>query len=254
MVRDYSYTLYVDGSGVPTWPVPFGKCREIHYVQAGVALTPEQDYHVHQGLRTIMEKHLGKSNQGPYELICHDLERAKPPFDALDRPELNDIHDEVVDLFHQVRPILFSSVVDKKGLIKRYGNHAYNPKTLAFRSMVDRFCKFLRRVDSVGYVVMDLEESKNDKQLQQLIHNSREDGIAIMGCNYCPRVNSHLENIMNTASFLPSLNSSGLQLADFCARKVFLHYERGKSISFNQLSSLFDTQNGKMWEPSYIPK
>jgi hypothetical protein len=152
-------------------------------------------------------------------IISRNLERGKEPFDTLEPKDRKARSDDVIALLHDIKPTLFSTVINKRRIMERYVN-AYDPKSYAFRAMVDRFSKFLTRTDSVGYVVMDLEESRNDKNLQQLIHESRLQGISLAGWNYWPTTNSYLENITNTASFLPSFNSPGLQLADFCARKI----------------------------------
>lgn len=71
-------------------------------------------------------------------IISRNLERGKEPFDTLEPKDRKARSDDVIALLHDIKPTLFSTVINKRRIMERYVN-AYDPKSYAFRAMVDRF-------------------------------------------------------------------------------------------------------------------
>ena len=72
------YTLYLDASGDPGWPTPFGKSPLIYYVMAGIALSPASDHIAHEETIRILETYIPpeiKARFPPekYELHYHPM-------------------------------------------------------------------------------------------------------------------------------------------------------------------------------------
>ena len=101
---------------------------------------------------------------------------------------------------------------------------------------------------------MDEEEYRKDRQLQLMVRTFKRYGIIIRGSFYQPRYIERIERVLNTITFAPSITTPGIQLADFCSRTVWQHFERNKSRRFHQLSPLWDRNGNKVYEPSVIPK
>jgi hypothetical protein len=253
-----SYSLYLDASGDPGWPPPFGKSQIKFYVMAGLALTPEQDHKAHIETDRILNKYIPSARWASladkYELHYHSLIRGKGIYSKLQRLELKAMADEVFDFLLDLKPVLFATVVDKVKQKLKYGPGAYKPRRLAVRATIHRFCMFLDREKGVGSVIMDEEDYRKDKEIQEMVHRFRTFGITIRGIRYQPLKESWLERVLNAINFTPSEMSPGIQLADFCSRSTWQHFERGKSNRFNQLSPLWDREQNRVYEPSVVPK
>jgi len=253
-----SHTLYLDASGDPGWPRPFGKSPLQHYVMAGIALTPYADHIAHVETDRILKKYIPESQRrlyppDKYELHYHPLHAGRDLYSHLTHKQRLLMANEVFSLIDSLDPVFFASVVDKLKLKRKYGIRAHHPTQYALRSIIDRFCKYLERNDEIGAVYLDEEEYKKDKTLRQMVHEFRRKGTAIRGFYYSPSDVNHLERILNAISFTPSEMSPGTQLADFLSRTTWLHFERKKSRRFNQLKH-WDTHSGTQYEPCVIPK
>jgi hypothetical protein len=249
-----SYTLYLDASGGPGWPKPLGNDPDKHYILGGFAMTPQMDSMAQIEVGGILDNYLGQPAQGNYELNYNDLIHGEGPYRALQDTTRLAMADDVFRLLLRMKPVAFATVLDKEKHLIRYGANAHSPRPHAFRATVDRFCKFLNRNNAIGYVTMDSEQFRNDRNLQLLVRNAKKYGISLTGMLYQPSCNSKLKPLINTPSFLPSHDSPGLQLADFCAKVVFLSYARGKHNRFSEIEPLFDRTGDRRWEPSLIPK
>jgi len=129
----------------------------------------------------------------------------------------------------------------------KYGNNAHWPKRLALRFIAPRFQKFLERVDGYGIFVMDEEERKSDRKLKDLVKRAREEGIMLHDTFDPFRTDTLLKRIVESVLFVPSEDSPGIPLADFCSHSIWLHFERGLDKRFNQIKHLFDNDKGKIY-------
>ena len=111
----------------------------------------------------------------------------------------------------------------------------------------------LKREGAVGAVTMDAEEYRKDRLIQEMVRTFKKNGIIIRGFNYQPRYVERIGRVLDTINFTDSNMSAGIQLADFCARTTWQHFEKNKSERFNQLSDLWDRDDGRIYEPVVFP-
>jgi len=251
-----SYTLYLDTAADPGWTPPWGKSNTKWYVVAGLALAPELDLEAYHETERILKKYIPSTKwyYPDFELCYHHLIRGKGIYETLTNPERLAMANEVFDLLLKLKPTLFATVIDKKKLKERYGSNAYDPKLLGIRATIHRFAMFLKQKNEVGNVTMDAEEYRKDHEIQEMVRAFKKTGIIIRGFVYQPRYDERIDRILNTINFTDSHMSAGIQLADFCSRTTWQHYEKNKSDRFNQLSPLWDRENNRIYEPSVFPK
>jgi len=224
----------------------------------GIALTPQADHIAHIETNRILRKYIPERQRRLYppekfELHYHPLHAGREIYSLLSHRQRLAMANEVFSLIDRLNPALFASVVDKLRMKRKHGTSAYHPTRYALRATLDRFCKYLERVNEVGAVYIDEEEYKKDKKLRQMVHDFRRKGTVNQGLLYRSSKINRLERILNAISFTPSEMSPGIQLADFISRTTWLHFERNKSRRFNQLRH-WDAHNGIQYEPCVIPK
>ena len=251
-----SYTLYLDSTGESGWNPPYGKSKNRFYVVAGLAITPESNLEAYREVDRILRKYIPTQewSSPKFELCYHHLIRGKGVYHSLSHPQRKAMADEVFDLILSLKPILFATVIDKPALKGRYGINAYDPKLLAIRATIHRFAMSLKRENAVGTVIMDAEEYRKDHLIQEMVRTFKKNGIIIRGFTYQPMYIERIARIIDTISFTASDESSGIQLADFCARTTWQHYEKNQSRRFQQLSPLWDRVGNRIYEPSVFPK
>jgi hypothetical protein len=251
-----SYTLYLDSTGESGWNPPYGKSKNRYYVVAGLALTPKSNLGAYRDAERILKKYIPKQewSSKKFELCYHHLIRGKGIYGSLTHPQRFAMANEVFDLILSLKPILFATVIDKPALKGRYGINAYDPKLLAIRATIHRFAMSMKRESAVGAVSMDAEEYRKDHLIQEMVRTFKKNGIIIRGFTYQPMYIERINRIVDTINFTDSNVSSGIQLADFCARTTWQHYERNKSKRFQQISLLWDRVGYRIYEPSVFPK
>ncbi|MDR1992959.1 MAG: DUF3800 domain-containing protein [Nitrososphaerota archaeon] len=194
---------------------------------------------------------------------------------------------EVFELFTELKPVIFATVIDKSKLKERYGFNVITPKQCGIIETISRFSSFLKsQTNSVGIIMMDQEKVKTDRLgdfrkpiffqktsaenrvtlllgflkwgfrrlslIQEMILGLRIFGME-RGYSYpALSVVEGLDRILNTIGFSDSSIIPGIQLADVCCRTVWQNYERGKDERYKQLESHFN--NTGAVEPVVIPK
>jgi hypothetical protein len=252
-----TYTLYLDSCGDSGWLPPFGKSPIKHYVVGGLALTSSANLIAAEEVNRILNEYIGDATWRGYkiELCYHDLIRGKKQFEKLDHPQRLDMANEVFDLLLKLKPVLFSTVVDKVKMKHRYRDRAYDPKIYGIQATIHRFAMFLKRqTNGVGNVIMDSEEYRKDHLLQAMVRRFKTTGIIIRGWDYQPMYEEKLDRILNTIAFVDSDLSIGIQLADVICRTTWQHFEHKKSRRFNQLAPLWNRDRNRIYEPSLVPK
>jgi hypothetical protein len=249
--------LYLDSCGDPGWPHPNGKSQLRYYVVAGLALTPSQDLDAYVEVERILKSYLAWEvwSDQRLELCYHHLIRGKGAYSKLDHPQRLAMANEVFNLLLKLKPVLFATVIDKGRLKQRYGVNAFDPKLLGIRATIHRYAMFLKRqTNGIGNVMMDAEEYRKDHAIQEMVRTFKKTGVIIRGWDYQPMYEERLDRILNTIAFADSKTSVGIQLADFCSRTTWQHFEREKSERFKQLSPLWNRVGTKIYEPSIVPK
>ncbi len=254
-----SCTLYLDATGDPSWPAPFGKSKTNWYVISGPALQTDADYKARLEVDRILAKYVPDSEHRKwppqlYELHYTDIIGGHKLFSHLQPLQRKALSDEIFDLIVSLKPRLFATAVNKIQLKYRYGIGAYPPKSLALRATIHRYSMCLNKNGMIGSVVLDEEEYRKDRELQTMTHEFRSHGVILRGQNYQPRYEDKLERVLNTITFTPSHMSPGIQLADSISKAVFSHFERGKSNRYNQLANLWNRDPTRVYEPSVVPK
>ena len=251
-----SCILYLDTTGDPGWTPPYGRSQTRWYVVAGLALSPESDLQAYHETDRIIKKYIPRIewNSPKFELCYHHLIRGKGVYSTITHPSRLAMANEVFAMILKLQPILFATAIDKLGMKQRYGVNAFDPKLLGIRATIHRFSMFLKRQKEVGGVTMDAEEYRKDRLIQEMVRTFKKTGIIIRGYTYQPRYVEKIDRILNTINFTASNMSAGIQLADFCSRTTWQHYERSKSSRFKQLSPLWDKSNNTVYEPSVFPK
>jgi hypothetical protein len=229
------------------------------YVLAGLAVTPEADHRAHVEVKRLLEKYVPETERRKwptekYELHYHDIIRGKNIFSHLTDLERKHLSDELFDLIINLKPVLFATAIDKSKLKQEYGVRAHSPRSLAIRATIHRFSMYLNTNKLFGFVILDEEEYRKDKELQQMAHEFRTEGVILRGWGYQPVYEDKLDNVLNSIMFTPSHMSPGIQLADACSRVTWYQHEYGGSTRFAQLTSLWNRDSKRIYEPSTIPK
>lgn len=243
-----SASLYLDESGGRGWPSPWGRNRYRYYVLAGCILTPDQDKRAHEVLPEILEEFFPAGN-GPLELHYGDLINSRNGYELLIPDDRLKLADRMWNFILELKPLLMGTVVDKTTMRTRYQN-PHEPSQYAMRATIERFDKHLKKVGRYGMTIVDTQSF--EKEMQQMVHESRKVGIKIGGTRPI-LTDSNLENVLNSVVCCPSHMSPGVQIADFVAYATFSHFERNKSRRYDHASSLW-RKAGRFSEPSVVPK
>lgn len=247
------YFLYLDESGDPGWPSPYGRSLTTWFVLAGLALEDQQWKSINEEYTKIVRKHFGPAYSSlDLKYSALTTNHPVPPYDGMSGLQKLQLADEIFNLIISAKPVLFAIAINKLEHKRKYGRAAHWPKLLAFRFMTPRFHKFLDRIDSYGIFVMDEEERKSDKKLKALVGQAREIGVVLQTPFDPFRTNTHLKRIVESVLFVPSEDSPGIPLTDFCGHSIWIHFERGLDKRFNQIKHLFDGDKGvtyglKIW-------
>lgn len=246
-------TLYLDESGGKNWPAPWGKDPHIRYTLAGLCMTPDQDVAAHRGVSKILESHFPMADARPVELHYGDIINKRGIYSSITDSARKAIADDVFALVRSIGPTLMGSVIRKDLMKRRYGSSAHPPNEYALRATMERFDRHLEETSCVGMAIMDTESLEADRSLRLMVHNAKHHGVKLGGVGYLPQMDRRLKHVLNTISFSESHMSPGIQLADFIAYATASHFERGKSIRWNELNGLW-RKSGYFQEPSVIPK
>lgn len=254
-----SFTLYLDATGDSGWPPPFGRSQVNWYIYAGVALNTEADYAARIEIDKLLQKYISDpvKRMWPdtfYEIHFADIIFGKNLFSSLQSIQRKQLADEVIQLVIKLKPILFATAIDKLRLKNVYQSNAHDARHLGFRATIHRYSMYLNKKNCAGGVVIDEEEYRKDKELQSEIRDFRKFGVILRGWNYNPKYQDQIKRVLNTATFAPSESSPGIQLADVVARSTWMHFERGKSDRFKQLSGLWNRDGARIYDPSVVPK
>jgi len=241
-------SLYLDESGGRGWPPPWGRNRQKYYVLAGCILTPDQDKRAHQEVPQILTEFFPGGN-GPSELHYGDLINDRNGYELLSDEEKLGFANRVWDFINDLEPVLMGTVVDKVAMRARY-SHPHEPSQYAMRTTIERFDKYLKDVGKYGMTIVDTQSF--EKEMQQMVHDSRKLGIEFSGRGQMP-TGSRLENVLNSIVCCPSHMCPGVQIADFVAYAAFSHIERRKSRRYDQVARLW-RRTGEFVEPSIVPK
>lgn len=253
-----SCTLYIDASGDPGWVKSDKGNTTEWYTMSGVVFTPNQDMHAKAKIDEILGKYIPSDVREAhpdqkYELHYADLICGNNIYHTLERNQKKAMADEVFNFLLGIQTTLISTSVNKRELKASYGEKAWNPKLVAIRSVVAKFSMYLTRHDMIGYIVFDEEDYKNDKRTRDAIYEFKKYGTRYASKRYAPSKMVDLHNVLNTIQFCPSELSPGIQCADFVARAIWNHHERGKSDRYRQIEPLWERDGEKTYGDTALP-
>lgn len=143
------------------------------------------------------------------EIHVHDIYKGKREFLGITLKEVDSILTKVYSLINDLNFNTISVAIDKPALIKsKYSN--YLVLETAYKFLVERFDKFLRRTDNQGIIRIDRTSNKSnimnkkDKRILNEINNVRHHGT-----NW-----QSVRNIAEEPLFYDSSSRKGLQIAD----------------------------------------
>lgn len=254
-----SCTLYLDASGDQGWHTPYGNSKTQWYVLSGITLTPDTDLKAKEQISKLMDQYSPIKKRSQFESKYHELHYnaiycGQNIFSHLDFGKRVELIDKVFKLICELNPIIMSISINKDQLYNLYTTPD-NPKLLSIRSVVSKFSMYLKRKNLAGSIVYDSEEYHKDVQLRALMHRFRSSGAERRGMEHQPFFTDKLENVLNTINLCPSEMSSGIQLADFCAKALWLHREKSISARFNQIEQLYenDSASGRKFPDTIFP-
>lgn len=215
--------LYLDASGDP------GRFRgnrargsdTKHFVLAGIVTEPKCAHECSRLTKKHIEAFFPDPKVRPKKIHYNSLVTKKWPWNTIDRKAFAD---GVFDIILNEDITIFSIVIDKEELWNKYVT-PMKPYSLALEMMMERYQHYLERTDSIGLVVADRENKNLEKTLLQMFERFKETGTTF----------KKMDNILDTIFFAPSYTCPILQLTDFCAYAVFVHYERNHSNRFAQI-------------------
>jgi len=249
------YLLYLDSSGLPDFPPPYGKGRDNWYVVAGLAIQHQDWENVYRGLSKVVAKYFPTIPAGGFEIRYGDLINKRGLWGSLTDIERKNCADDIFNLILSLKPVMFAVAIDKVSHYKKYSwgkRGPEHPRQLAVRFMVPRYSKFLQRIHDTGIMIYDSETAFNDRRLREFLVRGRLRGVVFeKNPFYDPlsvlMTQNRLEGVIETIFFIESHASPVVQLTDFCAYAIWTHFERQKSNRFNQIHQLFDQDQGKIY-------
>lgn len=215
--------LYIDASGDPG---RYKGSNSKHFVLGGLVTDPECAHRCGTRTRDQIEKYFPDPQVRPKKIHYNSLVTKKYPWNLIDRKSFAD---DIFEIILSEDFTLFSIVINKETHWSQYVTPA-EPYPFALEMMVERYQHYLERIDSIGMIVADRENKNLMKVLLELFERFKEKGTSF----------KKMTNILDTIFFAPSRTCPILQLSDYCAYSVFVHFERNHSNRFTEITPLFD--------------
>jgi len=92
------YLLYLDSSGLPDFPPPYGKGRDNWYVVAGLAIQHQDWENVYRGLSKVVAKYFPTIPAGGFEIRYGDLINKRGLWGSLTDIERKNCADDIFNL------------------------------------------------------------------------------------------------------------------------------------------------------------
>ncbi|MGA2876677.1 MAG: DUF3800 domain-containing protein [Nitrososphaerales archaeon] len=240
MYLDESGDHSVEGVRIADWD-------KKHLCLFGCALNLDYSHKVFcPAFDALKLKYFGGDADDPAILHLEDIQARKPPFDVLkDRTTHNLFFTEFIELVKGTKFVCFAVLVDKLATqSKRYGPisaHAYH---IAFLTMMERYCGFLKFFRNKGDVMAESRGGNEDLQLKAAYLSVFAGGTRFHNYEFFQ------STLMSKQIKIKKkeANIAGLQLADMFAlparRRLLMAVNRGPEPKF-LLTKLADTIEGK---------
>lgn len=243
------YTLYLDASGDPGWCPPYGNSNTAWYVLGGLILETDFIDDMDAGVKEILKEYSDLAGHIIPEIKYSALiaGNSKLNYNYLEGIQRKQMADDVLSLIQEHDPVLFSVAINKNEHYCQYIT-PHDPNLLAWRFMVTKFDKFLKAKSDTGFMFMDAEDTRTNRDFNILIEDAKSKGVFLKGMNsiYNNWSNSKLDSLRGF-DFVNSEISPGTQLADFCAHITWRYVERGQGNRFDQIKDYFYSCNGNVY-------
>lgn len=240
--------LFLDASGDPGWPSPFGKSKTKWYVLAGMAIEENRHNDLEMSLEGINKTYFDSKNLNCKELKYSSLNAGKMyPYDKLNVQEKQNLADDIFKEITSLNPVVFAVAIDKGAHHAKY-NSPYPPDSTALRFILPRYEKYLKRTNQTGIIIADESSKESDKMMKILLKNARSTGV-VLNSSISPdpyRTDTRLPSIITTI-FTKSEDYAGIQYVDFIAYGIWIYFEHGIKTRVPNIKPLFDKVNGKTY-------
>ncbi len=237
--------LYLDASGDPGWPQPYGNSTTKFYVLFGIAVdTTEQLNKIKSSVSAVIKEYF--PTKLPKELKYSWIVRGQKEFVSLTKKERKSFCDNIFKVIIDTMPVLFGVVIDKAAHRAKY-NSPEDPQVFALRIILGRFTKYLERISDNGIIICDSESRNTVQKLRNAVSSFRKSGIVRMSYNSPYNSRNKLQKLIEEPLFQDSEVSAIIQLADFCAYALASKYEKLKDRRFNEIAHLFDKYDDRCY-------
>jgi len=173
-------------------------------------------------VRTVLHPRMGELKRSYFHhhpddpVVFHrkDMLNARGPFECLADPAVRARFDrELLALLRDCDYRVISVCIDKKRHKETYTVWRYDPYHYCLTVLLERFCLFLNRTNSVGDVMAESRGGKEDMRLKNAFHRIWDKGTNFIG----PEL---LQKVLTTCQLKvrpKAHNIAGLQLADLVA-------------------------------------
>lgn len=215
------YSIFIDESGERE----YGDKTSAYFVYNGIVIKKKDIAAIEEDVRKIKRAFFDDENvefkSNWFRIPRERRKRYLEPYE-LTETELRIITKEIYRVILEAPITIIASVIDKKLMIAKYKERAFNPSSFAYELLMERFQFYLKSVDGYGKVVMDDISGKTPKghHYKQLI-NKLHSQIYSFGTTI---QKLKIDRVPKPPSFWPSTKSNLLQLTDFCAYNVFRQF------------------------------
>ncbi|NLD98021.1 MAG: DUF3800 domain-containing protein [Synergistaceae bacterium] len=213
---DERYRLYVDESGDHVFkhlsdPAHRFLCLLGCWFRGG-------DYQrFHEGLVGLKQKHIPHNPDEPVVLHREEIINCRRGFWRLRDPEARRAFDgDLLGLIAETEFRIVAVVIDKQGLLGRYGEAAAHPYHLALGFLLQRYCGFLNHVNRHGDVLAESRGGREDRLLKDSYCRVYQRGVWMTAASSFQQALTSQQLKLKPKS----ANISGLQLADLLGHPI----------------------------------
>ncbi len=171
------YRLYLDESGDHV----ISKLDEIghqYLCLLGCWFNNQVYVRFHQEMEALKRRHLSYHPDDPPVLHREDIVNRRGSFGVLNDPQkASAFDDDLISLIEKSEFCVAAVVIDKAGLLRRYGEMANHPYHLGLSFMLQRFAKYLNQINRIGDVMAESRGGREDMRLKDVYTQIFERGI-----------------------------------------------------------------------------
>lgn len=176
------YRMFIDEMGNHHYPKDEQDELNKFLCLTGIIFKLGEDYNVSARAKLSLEDKFWPLRNPDYPVILHrdEIIRKKGYFSILQDPEKERaFNEELLKIFGSMNSIIITVVLDKFSHRKSYKSIAYEPYSWCLNILMQRFIKFLKRINSTGDVMIETRGKKEDQTTKNAFTN-----IYLNGCHY----------------------------------------------------------------------